>query len=152
MWSDRLRAVPPWSRKGIPTFDIVRRVLEDYFGLDVTVVMNITDVDDKIIKRGREGYLYKKFCDDVSVDVGEMSQAKFDSAASTLVAVGEYTLKTATKKLEASEAPEEKQLYLKRVDEAKGIISNVNDVISTKDTRFPEKNGTNHEISNWRVS
>ena len=115
------------------TFDIVRRVLEDYFGLDVTVVMNITDVDDKIIKRGREGYLYKKFCDDVSVDVGEMSQAKFDSAASTLVAVGEYTLKTATKKLEASEAPEERQLYLKRVDEAKGIISNVNDVISTKD-------------------
>ena len=32
------------------TFDIVRRVLEDYFKITMTVVENITDVDDKIIK------------------------------------------------------------------------------------------------------
>lgn len=33
------------------TFDIVRRVLEDYFGYQCTFVMNVTDVDDKIILR-----------------------------------------------------------------------------------------------------
>ena len=29
-------------------FDIVRRVLTDYFHYDVTYVMNITDLDDKV--------------------------------------------------------------------------------------------------------
>lgn len=32
------------------SFDIVRRVLEDYFKIAVTVMENVTDVDDKIIK------------------------------------------------------------------------------------------------------
>lgn len=32
-------------------FDIVRRILEDYFGFNVTYVINVTDVDDKIIKK-----------------------------------------------------------------------------------------------------
>lgn len=33
------------------SFDIVRRVLTKHFGYDVRYVMNITDIDDKIIKR-----------------------------------------------------------------------------------------------------
>eukprot|EP00667_Euglena_gracilis_P022424 EG_transcript_24982 len=32
-------------------FDIVRRILQDYFNYKVFLVMNITDVDDKIINR-----------------------------------------------------------------------------------------------------
>ena len=32
-------------------FDIIRRILEDYFKYDVTLIMNITDIDDKIIER-----------------------------------------------------------------------------------------------------
>jgi len=35
-------------------FDIVRRVLQGYFGYDVRLCMNITDIDDKIIKRSFE--------------------------------------------------------------------------------------------------
>ena len=35
-------------------FDIIRRILVSYFGYDVTLVMNITDLDDKIIKRANE--------------------------------------------------------------------------------------------------
>lgn len=30
------------------TFDILRRVLSDYFGYHVNYVMNITDIDDKV--------------------------------------------------------------------------------------------------------
>jgi len=30
------------------TFDILRRVLRDYFNFDVLYAMNITDVDDKV--------------------------------------------------------------------------------------------------------
>ena len=31
--------------------DIIMRILRDYFNYDVVFVMNITDIDDKIIKR-----------------------------------------------------------------------------------------------------
>lgn len=45
------------------TFDIIRRILSDYFGYQVFYVMNITDIDDKIIKRARSNYLCDKFID-----------------------------------------------------------------------------------------
>ena len=43
------------------TFDILRRVLEDYFGYRVLLVMNITDVDDKIITRARRNHLLQAY-------------------------------------------------------------------------------------------
>lgn len=43
------------------SFDILRRVLNDYFGYNVLYVMNITDIDDKIIKRARQHYLYDSY-------------------------------------------------------------------------------------------
>eukprot|EP00889_Picochlorum_renovo_P002291 jgi/Picre1/29321/NNA_004711.t1 len=42
-------------------FDIVRRVLEDYFGYSILYVMNITDVEDKIILRARRKYLMAEY-------------------------------------------------------------------------------------------
>ena len=35
-------------------FDIIRRILQDYFRYQVTLIMNITDIDDKIIERSNE--------------------------------------------------------------------------------------------------
>jgi len=35
-------------------FDILRRIMENYFDLNVIQVMNITDIDDKIIKKAKE--------------------------------------------------------------------------------------------------
>ena len=43
------------------TTDVLRRILSDYFGFNVRFVMNITDVDDKIILAGRKKYLYKEY-------------------------------------------------------------------------------------------
>jgi cysteinyl-tRNA synthetase len=40
-------------------FDILRRIMEDYFRLDVNYVMNITDIDDKIIKKANRIALVK---------------------------------------------------------------------------------------------
>lgn len=37
-------------------FDTMRRILEDYFGMNVFFVMNITDIDDKIIKKADAVY------------------------------------------------------------------------------------------------
>ena len=36
------------------TFDIIRRILSNYFHYDVNLCMNITDIDDKIIQRSNE--------------------------------------------------------------------------------------------------
>lgn len=35
--------------------------MTNYFGYDILYVMNITDIDDKIIKRARQQYLYEKY-------------------------------------------------------------------------------------------
>lgn len=43
------------------SFDILRRVLADYFGYDIYFVMNITDIDDKIIKRARQNFLFEEY-------------------------------------------------------------------------------------------
>lgn len=53
------------------TFDIIRRVLTGYFGYDVLFVQNVTDIDDKIIRRARQKYLYDKYVKDV--DAGSIS-------------------------------------------------------------------------------
>ena len=34
------------------TFDILRRVMMNYFNYDVYYVMNITDIDDKVSHKG----------------------------------------------------------------------------------------------------
>ncbi|KAF2455566.1 tRNA synthetases class I (C) catalytic domain-containing protein [Lineolata rhizophorae] len=41
--------------------DILRRILKDYFKFELKFVMNITDIDDKIILRGRQQHLLSQF-------------------------------------------------------------------------------------------
>ncbi|XP_023374084.1 cysteine--tRNA ligase, cytoplasmic isoform X2 [Otolemur garnettii] len=43
------------------SFDILRRVLKDYFKFDVFYCMNITDIDDKIIRRARQDHLFQQY-------------------------------------------------------------------------------------------
>ncbi|KAG0365325.1 tRNA synthetases class I (C) catalytic domain-containing protein [Gamsiella multidivaricata] len=43
------------------SLDILHRVVEDYFGYNVLFVENITDIDDKIIKRARQNHLFNNF-------------------------------------------------------------------------------------------
>ncbi|KAJ4473883.1 tRNA synthetases class I (C) catalytic domain-containing protein [Lentinula aciculospora] len=57
------------------TQDVLRRIMEDYFGYDVHFVMNITDIDDKIIKRARQNHLLEKFrADTTLLDTNLISQ------------------------------------------------------------------------------
>ncbi|RDB28024.1 Cysteine--tRNA ligase [Hypsizygus marmoreus] len=43
------------------TTDILRRIMRDYFGYEVIFVQNVTDVDDKIIRRAREQYFFTRY-------------------------------------------------------------------------------------------
>lgn len=47
------------------TFDILRRIMEDYFNFDLLYQVNITDVDDKIILRARQNKLVNDYTDEV---------------------------------------------------------------------------------------
>eukprot|EP01064_Diplonema_japonicum_P010846 TRINITY_DN1806_c1_g1_i1.p1 TRINITY_DN1806_c1_g1~~TRINITY_DN1806_c1_g1_i1.p1 ORF type:complete len:793 (+),score=265.15 TRINITY_DN1806_c1_g1_i1:172-2550(+) len=46
------------------TFDILRRITEEYFGYDVLYHVNVTDIDDKIIIKSRVNYLLKQYEDE----------------------------------------------------------------------------------------
>eukprot|EP01059_Diplonema_ambulator_P001714 TRINITY_DN11448_c0_g1_i1.p2 TRINITY_DN11448_c0_g1~~TRINITY_DN11448_c0_g1_i1.p2 ORF type:complete len:713 (+),score=360.42 TRINITY_DN11448_c0_g1_i1:171-2309(+) len=43
------------------TFDILRRITEDYFKYDILYHVNITDIDDKIILKSRVNYLLEQY-------------------------------------------------------------------------------------------
>ena len=43
------------------TQDVIRRIMRDYLGYDVNFVMNVTDIDDKIIMRARQEFLLQQF-------------------------------------------------------------------------------------------
>ncbi|CAB1338905.1 unnamed protein product [Coregonus sp. 'balchen'] len=57
------RVQPPWSAPAgsYISFDILRRILMNYFKYDVFYCMNITDIDDKIIRRARQNYLLEQY-------------------------------------------------------------------------------------------
>lgn len=40
------------------SFDIMRRIMTDHFRYDVTLIMNVTDIDDKIIERAAESNVH----------------------------------------------------------------------------------------------
>mmetsp|Transcript_36021 Transcript_36021/g.52797 ORF Transcript_36021/g.52797 Transcript_36021/m.52797 type:complete len:831 (-) Transcript_36021:1423-3915(-) len=48
------------------TFDILRRIMEDYFQMDILYQINTTDVDDKIILRARRNALLDIYVKDTS--------------------------------------------------------------------------------------
>ncbi|KAI0513262.1 cysteinyl-tRNA synthetase [Xylaria bambusicola] len=50
--------------KNYVSTDIIRRIMSDYFGFHVKFVMNTTDIDDKIILRGRRQHLLARFKDE----------------------------------------------------------------------------------------
>ncbi|BDD55993.1 hypothetical protein MPDQ_006444 [Monascus purpureus] len=57
--------------------DIIRRIMRDYFKFDVKFVMNITDVDDKIILRARQQHLFREFISaHPTVDVEALRETK----------------------------------------------------------------------------
>lgn len=48
------------------SIDINRRILSDYFGYDIKFVQNVTDIDDKIIIRARQNYLFDNYTKDIT--------------------------------------------------------------------------------------
>jgi cysteinyl-tRNA synthetase len=105
------------------TFDIIRGILEDFFSLDVTYVMNITDIDDKIILRGRQLHLRQEYMRDHPVldaamlaDLAAAQAAAVAKAEGKLVDLGE--LKTDEDKSMAT-------LLQKQLDGARALLAEI---------------------------
>jgi cysteinyl-tRNA synthetase len=84
------------------SFDIMRRVMTDYFHYNVLYQVNTTDIDDKIILRARQNELMRRLDEDDGVDFDKLKEM----AASALD--------------EAKAKSEEKRVAIERaIDEAK---------------------------------
>ncbi|CDZ98038.1 cysteinyl-trna synthetase [Phaffia rhodozyma] len=80
------------------TQDVLRRIMRDYFGYDVHFVMNVTDIDDKIIIRSRQEHLLNRLRDStISLTPELINQAREAWAF--------YLRKTIGKALPESEIP-----------------------------------------------
>jgi len=55
------------------TMDILRRVMEAHFHYHIKFVMNVTDIDDKIIKRARLNHLRDQYLASTSDDAKVLS-------------------------------------------------------------------------------
>lgn len=94
------------------SFDILRRVLTNYFGYDVFYVMNITDIDDKIIRRARQGYLFEKYKND-------------DRTLQTLIAEVKAAVDVYKKKAETEEDPDKKEMLTRLLGKASSMLTAV---------------------------
>lgn len=70
------------------TFDILRRVMVNYFKYDVKYQINITDIDDKIILRSRQNKLFDDFCKEAE----KMSAKDLQKAVDAAVEMAEKKL------------------------------------------------------------
>ncbi|KAI9455482.1 tRNA synthetases class I (C) catalytic domain-containing protein [Lactarius psammicola] len=84
--------------RGYVTQDILRRIMSDYFGYDVHFVMNITDIDDKIILRARQTHLVNKFRSEAT----SLTQELLDTVQSSWES---YVRSKVSKGLPADEVP-----------------------------------------------
>ncbi|KAL1505810.1 hypothetical protein ABEB36_005287 [Hypothenemus hampei] len=100
------------------TFDILRRVLNDYFNYDVLYVMNITDIDDKIIKRARQNYLFEKY-------------ASEKKDLQTVLSDSEQVLNNLTRKAKENIDPDKKPMFEKILNKLTESIENIENAVKS---------------------
>ncbi|KNH00563.1 cysteinyl-tRNA synthetase [Perkinsela sp. CCAP 1560/4] len=103
------------------TFDIIRRVMQEYFQLNVMYQMNITDIDDKIIKRARVNSLLKAYTEKVKnleysvldTDIGHACAMHTEQLSSRRVSIGDALQGPVTRKQKDELEEKMKELSLK---------------------------------------
>ncbi|VEN48505.1 unnamed protein product [Callosobruchus maculatus] len=100
------------------TFDILRRVLTDYFGYNVFYVMNITDIDDKIIKRARQNHLYEKYVNE-------------KHSLENVIADARKVLENFSNRVKQATDPDKKQMYEKLLTRLTSSIGDLENAVKT---------------------
>ena len=102
------------------SFDILRRVMTNYFGYDIFYVMNITDVDDKIIKRARQNHLYQGYL---------AANHSLDKILADCNLVMTYFAEVVQKTTD----PDKKNMQQKLFNKLKAAIENIEAAVKAKD-------------------
>uniref|UniRef100_A0A1I7ZB43 Cysteine--tRNA ligase, cytoplasmic n=1 Tax=Steinernema glaseri TaxID=37863 RepID=A0A1I7ZB43_9BILA len=89
------------------SFDILRRVLSGYFNYDVLFVMNITDIDDKIIRRARQGHLFANYLKEKGQNYKEVHEDIM------------HSLQKFLEKCTKEEDPDKKKMYGEMINKIK---------------------------------
>ncbi|KJA20025.1 hypothetical protein HYPSUDRAFT_43630 [Hypholoma sublateritium FD-334 SS-4] len=147
------------------TQDILRRIMTDYFGYDVHFVMNVTDIDDKIIERARQNHLFELFRSQVQNLTPEVLATVVDSWKSYVrtrvskavpedIKAVEGTEETAWSQIsELYQRPEWKQECLKRDEKFDMYYSSARRTLDSINTARAnlENSITNLEVSHQLV-
>ncbi|GBM57479.1 Cysteine--tRNA ligase, cytoplasmic [Araneus ventricosus] len=102
------------------SFDILRRVLSEYFGYDVFYVMNITDIDDKIIKRARQKFLFDEY-------VRKSTDVK------TVISDVRESIQIYKKLLETTEDVDKRTMLENIIEKTENAIQNAENNIASKE-------------------
>ncbi|GLJ54030.1 hypothetical protein SUGI_1156210 [Cryptomeria japonica] len=118
------------------TFDILRRILEGFFKYHVHYVMNVTDVDDKIISKARRNYLLDQFLSTASHlnEVLSILDTAFEEEYSkqeskVKAAQKEFDKATSRRKDELSEKIKQEELKLQKIHELNALVKGREDKI-----------------------
>lgn len=68
------------------SIDINRRVLQDYFNYDITFIQNVTDIDDKIIIKARQEYLFDEYISKFDKKINEELKVKVKECIESYIA------------------------------------------------------------------
>lgn len=121
------------------SFDILRRVLSDYFNYKVHYVMNITDIDDKIIKRARQNHLYDNYINE------NHSLDRILSDAKDVMTTFESTVKSTTD-------PDKRNMFESMLIRVKQAIEKLEVAVKSKDEarikEFQEVRSSSNELNN----
>merc|ERR1711953_1351918 len=91
------------------SFDIIRKILKNYFGYNVFYQINITDIDDKIIKRARQNHLF---------DLWKQSSPQKDE----IVELGHEGIQRFQSKHDKEEDLDKKKMYANHIEQAKRAL------------------------------
>lgn len=102
------------------TFDILRRIMEDYFHFDLLYQVNITDVDDKIILRARQNKLMADYKEEkLSENDLAKVQADVNTAVANMLAKLEAKIQTLQQPLQEGATSKEMEKREEALQEAK---------------------------------
>lgn len=115
-------------------FDIIRRILANYFRYDVFLCMNITDIDDKIIRRARQNHLFDQYSVKLKQELdGAINQKEtIDQIGIKLKElISKVTIRLKSK-LDTEQDPDKKIPLTKMLNQAQAVVSQFSELKNTE--------------------
>lgn len=101
--------------------DVIRRILQNYFNYDIFFVQNVTDIDDKIIRRARQNHLFEEYHKRI-VGTNDFAQLKKDINS----ALNQMKIR-----IENENDPDKKNMLVKMVQNCESTLNSNDDLSKT---------------------